>query len=56
MHLLGFTLFNPAYGPFLSGRDLAQELLEIPTVEVMCIDGRQRNKNGVLLADFFDFT
>lgn len=43
-------------GTFLPGRDLTQELLAIPNVEVMCIDGRQRNKNGLLLADFFDFT
>lgn len=43
-------------GNFLPGRDLAQELLAIPTVEVMCLDGRERNKNGLLLADFFDFT
>jgi len=43
-------------GKFLPGRDLTQELLAISKVEVMCIDGRQRNKNGLLLADFFDFT
>ena len=41
---------------FLPGRDLRQELLSIPRVEVMCLDGRQRGKNGLLLADFFDFT
>lgn len=43
-------------GKFLPERDLTEELLAIPTVEVMCIDGRQRAKNGLLLADFFDFT
>jgi hypothetical protein len=41
---------------FLSERDLSQELLSIDRVEVLCIDGRQRGKNGLLLADFFDFT
>ena len=41
---------------FLPGRDLMKELLSIPKVEVMCVDGRQRDKNGLLLADFFDFT
>lgn len=41
---------------FVPGRDLTHELLAIPRVEVMCLDGRQRGKNGLLLADFFDFT
>lgn len=41
---------------FVPGRDLTRELLAIPRVEVMCLDGRQRGKNGLLLADFFDFT
>ena len=41
---------------FLPGRDLQHELLSIPQVEVMCLDGRQKGKNGLLLADFFDFT
>lgn len=41
---------------FVPGRDLSQDLLAIPSVEVMCLDGRQRGKNGLLLADFFDFT
>jgi hypothetical protein len=43
-------------GAFVPGRDLTKELLLIPGVEVMCLDGRQRGKNGLLLADFFDFT
>lgn len=41
---------------FVPGRDLTKELLAIPKVEVMCLDGRERNKNGLLLSDFFDFT
>jgi hypothetical protein len=41
---------------FLPGRDLLDELLQIPTVEVACIDARRRQVNGLLLADFFDFT
>ena len=41
---------------FLPGRDLSAELLASPRVEVLCIDGRQRGVNGLLLADFFDFT
>ena len=43
-------------GAFLPDRDLTKELLSMPKVEVMCLDGRQRGKNGLLLADFFDFT
>ena len=41
---------------FVPSRDLSQELLAIPSVEVVSLDGRQRGKNGLLLADFFDFT
>ena len=41
---------------FLPSRDLSQELLSIDRVEVLCMDGRERGKNGLLLADFFDFT
>jgi hypothetical protein len=41
---------------FLPARDLSQELLSIERVEVLCLDGRERGKNGLLLADFFDFT
>jgi len=42
-----------AFGP---GGDLLNELLNVRTVEVPCVDGRRRNVNGLLLADFFDFT
>ena len=41
---------------FLPGRDLSSELLQIPSVEVVCIDARERQSNGLFLADFFDFT
>jgi len=41
---------------FLPGRDLLDKLLNISTVEVLGMDGRRRNVNGLLLADFFDFT
>ena len=41
---------------FLPGRDLSGELLQIPTVEVACVDARERESNGLFLADFFDFT
>lgn len=41
---------------FLPGRDLSAELFQIPSIEVACIDARQRQSNGLLLADFFDFT
>ena len=41
---------------FLPGRDLSDELLQINHVEVACIDARQREANGLFLADFFDFT
>lgn len=43
-------------GDFVLGRDLVDELLAVPTVEVLCVDGRRRNVHGLLLADFFDFT
>ncbi|MBK8817040.1 MAG: hypothetical protein IPN42_16715 [Methylococcaceae bacterium] len=41
---------------FLPDRDLLEELLSIGCVEVMCIDSRQLSVNGLLLADYFDFT
>ena len=42
---------------FLPGRDITDELLAmIPSVEVLCLDGRKRDVNGLLLSDFFDFT
>lgn len=41
---------------FAAGRDLRDDLIQIPQVEVLCIDGRHRSVNGLLLADFFDFT
>lgn len=41
---------------FLPSRDLRRELLSIESIEVLCIDGRERGKNGLMLADFFDFT
>jgi hypothetical protein len=40
---------------FLPHRDLRSELLSISRVEVLCLDGRMKGKNGLLLADFFDF-
>jgi hypothetical protein len=40
---------------FIPGRDLRDELLQIG-VEVACIDARRRAVNGLMLADFFDFT
>jgi len=36
--------------------DLVDGLREIPSTEVCWIDARNRNVNGLLLADFFDFT
>jgi hypothetical protein len=41
---------------FLRGRDLMDELNSIGGIEAICIDGRRRGVNGLLLADFFDFT
>ena len=41
---------------FLPGRDLSDELLQLGGVEVVCIDARKREVNGLFLADFFDFT
>jgi hypothetical protein len=35
---------------------LVDGLREIPSVEVCWIDARDRTVNGLLLADFFDFT
>lgn len=40
---------------FAPGRDLVDELLQLD-VEVACVDARRRAVNGLLLADFFDFT
>jgi len=36
--------------------DLVDGLREIPSVEICWIDARDRRVNGLLLADFFDFT
>ena len=41
---------------FLPPCDLRKDLLSIAGVEVLCMDGRERGKNGLLSADFFDFT
>lgn len=41
---------------FLPGRDISGELLQVKGVEVTCVDARHRQANGLLLADFFDFT
>lgn len=42
---------------FLDGRDLLAELHSIDDrVEVVSLDVRRREKNGLFLADFFDFT
>lgn len=44
-------------GKYAAGRDFPPELLDIDhRVEVACIDARRREANGLLLADFFDFT
>jgi len=43
-------------GAFLPGRDLREELLSMGNIEVVCLDGRRRGVNGLILADFFDFT
>ena len=39
-----------------NGRDLTRELWALGPVEVISIDARDRQANGRLLADFFDFT
>lgn len=47
------------HGAFLQGTEhmeLVDGLREIPSVEVCWIDARDRTVNGLLLADFFDFT
>jgi hypothetical protein len=41
---------------FIPGRDLLNELVQVQSLEIMCIDARRRGVNGLLLADFFDFT
>lgn len=46
----GITLDN-----FLPFRDLHSELQALGA-EVVCVDARNREANGLLLADFFDFT
>jgi hypothetical protein len=47
------------HGAFLQGAEhmeFVDGLREIPSVEVCWIDARDRTVNGLLLADFFDFT
>jgi len=44
------------FSEFSDDRDLLRDLLDIPSVEVACIDARRRRSNGLLLADFFDFS
>lgn len=42
---------------FLPGLDLWARFLAIDDcIEVICIDARQHEANGLALADFFDFT
>jgi hypothetical protein len=41
---------------YLPDWDIRTELLRIDGVEVACIDAREREANGLFLADFFDFT
>lgn len=41
---------------FLPGRNITDELFSISNVEVVYIDARYREKNGLFWADFFDFT
>jgi hypothetical protein len=50
------TRHGVVVGEYSQGRDLIDELNGLPGVEVICIDGRRRGVNGLLLADFLDFT
>lgn len=50
------TRYGNSLSDYSDGRDLVAELLVIPRVEVACIDARRREANGLLIADFFDFT
>jgi hypothetical protein len=44
------ALLQQAHMPLISG------LKQIPSVEIAWIDARDRTPNGLLIADFFDFT
>lgn len=50
------TRHGQSLSDYSDGRDLLADLLAIPRVEVACIDARKREANGLLIADFFDFT
>lgn len=50
------TRHGETLSDYSDGRDLLADLLAIPRVEVACIDARKREVNGLLIADFFDFT
>jgi hypothetical protein len=54
--LLAPTRHGEVHGEYLPGRDVVDELLQIDRVEVLSIDGRRKHRNGLMLADFFDFS
>ena len=50
------TRHGKSLSDYSDGHNLVADLLAIPRVEVACIDARKREANGLLIADFFDFT
>lgn len=52
------TILSPdRHGNMLAeAPELMQQLHEVESCEVFCIDARSRNRNGLFLADTFDFT
>ena len=49
------TRHSVGFADYSSGRDLTAELQALSRVEVALIDARNREANGLLIADFFDF-
>ena len=51
------TILSPdRHGNMLAeAPELMQQLHEVESCEVFCIDARSRNRNGLFLADTFDF-
>jgi hypothetical protein len=50
------TRHGVSFADYSSGRDLTSELQALSRVEVVLIDARNREANGLLIADFFDFS
>lgn len=50
------TRHNQDISSFIDRIDLLSVTNSIPEVEAVCIDARERERNGLFIADFFDYT